>query len=340
MKMIAKLRKHNYLARIGVFLIAIALIAGTVSCEDDGAQRYTLTMATNPLAGGTVVDLTGGSPYLANASVNITATAMPGYLFTIWSAPAGAFGNPAAATTTFTMPDQDVTVTANFAFTPSLLLDHFKGYFASNTTEWLNITGVHLEDQFGAVNATILAPWGFVNPAEKQHAGNVTPILNNTHHYTVYDIMYGEMPQNRTVEVLNQFGLQNLNVSGPVSLAVPTQKQGHAAPVGLDHYLIYEVVLAPSQGVAINLTDQFGGDPEVTVFEALYFANPVKKTYKGNVTDIVYPDVHLVAYGIVGMGMQTQIQVDNQFGNQTLDLVGPISITVPSDKLDYSFWIP
>jgi hypothetical protein len=333
MKLIPKLRKHNYLTRIGIFLIAIALIAGTVSCEGDGngngAVKYSLTMAANPAAGGTATDLTGGSPYTAGTVVNIQASANPGYSFVSWSAPAGAFGSAVAATTTFTMPAQNVTVTANFVGPP----DHFEGYWASNVTEWLPIDNVYLEDQFGAFNATVGAVWGFANPAAKQHEGNETQMWNPDHHFTVYDIMYGETPQEREVEVDNQFGVQNLTVYGPVALAVPTQKEGHQSPVNLDHYLLYWVDNPEYQGVAINLTDQFEGDPEVLVLETAFFANPVKKTYKGNVTEIVNPDVHGVIYTISGAPFGTVITVDNQFGNQTLNVSDPAFLVVPSEKL-------
>lgn len=77
-------------------------------------DTYTLTMAANPAAGGTATDLTGQSPYEEGTVVSISATANTGYVFTNWTASAGSFvyaDNPA---TVFTMPGNDVTVTANF----------------------------------------------------------------------------------------------------------------------------------------------------------------------------------------------------------------------------------
>jgi len=79
---------------------------------------YVLTMAKNPGAGGMATDLTNTSPYAEDTEVNIQAVANPGYRFVNWTAPAGTFGNATAATTTFTMPAQNVTVTANFALIP------------------------------------------------------------------------------------------------------------------------------------------------------------------------------------------------------------------------------
>jgi len=75
---------------------------------------YYLTMAVAPPGSGTATDLTGTSPYAAGTVVNISAVAATGYGFVVWTAPAGTFANANAAVTTFTMPAQNVTVTANF----------------------------------------------------------------------------------------------------------------------------------------------------------------------------------------------------------------------------------
>lgn len=76
--------------------------------------EYALTMAVNPTEGGTATDETGESPYEEGDGVSIKAEAAAGWEFVGWTAPAGAFSNANAAVTTFTMPAQDVIVTANF----------------------------------------------------------------------------------------------------------------------------------------------------------------------------------------------------------------------------------
>jgi uncharacterized repeat protein (TIGR02543 family) len=75
---------------------------------------YTLTMAASPIMGGTAYDVTGASPYNEGEVVSIQAVAASGYQFAGWAAPAGAFANAYAAATTFTMPAQNVVVTATF----------------------------------------------------------------------------------------------------------------------------------------------------------------------------------------------------------------------------------
>jgi uncharacterized repeat protein (TIGR02543 family) len=107
-------RKHRYLKRVGIFLIAIALIVGLVGASC-GPHGYDLTMAVDPAAGGAATDDTKGSPYAEGTIVSIKAEANMGYQFVSWTAPAGRFGNANAASTIFAMPGADVTVTANFA---------------------------------------------------------------------------------------------------------------------------------------------------------------------------------------------------------------------------------
>jgi hypothetical protein len=105
-------RKDRPLAKVCVFLITAALIVGMAGCGP--TTRYNLTMA---VAGGngTATDLTNASPYAAGTEVSIKAVAAAGYYFAHWTAPAGTFANANASQTTFTMPAQNVTVTANFA---------------------------------------------------------------------------------------------------------------------------------------------------------------------------------------------------------------------------------
>ena len=316
-----------------VLLISLALLlaisVGVVGCG--GVTRYNLTMAVSPVGAGTTTP-TGTTAQAANAAVNIKAVATPPYQFVKWTAPAGTFTNANAAQTKFTMPAQDVTVTAHFVAP----LDHFTGYWVDEeTAPYIGEEGVYLEDQFCAVNATVEYALGFGNPAEKWHDPVLTPISNPDHHFTGYSLTYEGEPQTWQVEVKNQFGTQNLTVSGPLGLLVPTQKEGHQAPVGLDHYLVYEVIQGSSVNVTVGLNDQFGDDPEVWVYEPIAFANPVRKTHDGEVTEIVNPEAHLVIYWIEGEYFETQIQVVNQFGQQTLDLYGPAGLIVPSEKVNF-----
>jgi uncharacterized repeat protein (TIGR02543 family) len=79
-----------------------------------GAPGYALTMAASPIMGGTASDVTGASPYMQGEIVSIQAVAASGYQFVGWTAPAGSLANAYATATTFTMPAQNVVVTATF----------------------------------------------------------------------------------------------------------------------------------------------------------------------------------------------------------------------------------
>jgi len=67
---------------------------------------------------GSAIDLTNSSPYTAGTVVSISAVPNQGYVFANWTAPAGTLGSATTANTTFTMPAQNVTVTANFVLSP------------------------------------------------------------------------------------------------------------------------------------------------------------------------------------------------------------------------------
>jgi uncharacterized repeat protein (TIGR02543 family) len=111
--------------RISIFLITVALIAGVVGCGGTVPLKYNLTMAVAPAGNGTATDLTNASPYAAGTGVSIKAVAAAGYRFAEWTAPAGGFANSTAAQTTFTVPAQDVTVTANFELAPMVAAGYF-----------------------------------------------------------------------------------------------------------------------------------------------------------------------------------------------------------------------
>jgi hypothetical protein len=100
---------------ISVALIAVLLcmvLGNSIGCTS--ATTYTLTITST--TGGNVTT-PGEGTYTCNASqvVNLVATPDSGYRFVNWTATAGTFGSATAATTTFTMPAQNATVTAHFA---------------------------------------------------------------------------------------------------------------------------------------------------------------------------------------------------------------------------------
>ncbi len=89
---------------------------------------YDLTMAVDPTEGGTATDETDESPYTEGTEVNIKAEANEGWEFVNWTSdPAVTFDDDEAEETTFDMPGDDVTVTANFVRVYDLTIDSTAG---------------------------------------------------------------------------------------------------------------------------------------------------------------------------------------------------------------------
>lgn len=95
---------------MAVIIIVAMVIPGCGAVAD----TFALTMAVSPAASGTADDVTAASPYAAGTVVSIQAAAAMGYQFVNWTATAGTFGSAVMSTTTFTMPGEAATVTANF----------------------------------------------------------------------------------------------------------------------------------------------------------------------------------------------------------------------------------
>ncbi len=91
----------------------------TVYVGMDAPETYSIEMEATPNEGGTCAAITEG-PYVLGAPVSISASAFSEYVFTGWSATAGAgtFANAKKLATIFTMTDDDVEeviITAHFS---------------------------------------------------------------------------------------------------------------------------------------------------------------------------------------------------------------------------------
>jgi hypothetical protein len=101
------------MARFGIFLTALTLIAGMVGCS---GSHYTLTILST--VGGNVTNPGEGIfTYDEVTVVNLTAEADEGYYFVNWTGDVGTVGNVNAPQTIITTSD-DYEITANFAEIP------------------------------------------------------------------------------------------------------------------------------------------------------------------------------------------------------------------------------
>ena len=119
---------------------------------------YNLNLEANPEIAGS---LSGEGSYEAGDQVSISAIDEPFFNFNSWQAPAGAFQDANASETTFTMPAQDVTITANFDEEQSF---KFEIETTSEQTDYQFVLN-------GAVNLEV--SWG--DGAYEVYDGNVNP---------------------------------------------------------------------------------------------------------------------------------------------------------------------
>jgi len=106
--------KHKLISVALVTILLFMILGSGIGCgTTPPVTQYTLTMAST--AGGSVTPALGAHTYNASQVVNLTATPNSGYRFVNWTATAGSFGSATSASTTYTMPAQNATVTAHFA---------------------------------------------------------------------------------------------------------------------------------------------------------------------------------------------------------------------------------
>jgi hypothetical protein len=208
-------------------------------------------------------------------------------------------------------------------------LDHFRCYDIQS--QQIPAEPVNLNDQFTEQDAVVTDSRLFCNPVEKTHGTKVTRIRNQKGHLTVYDAIPTEIVV-REVIVHNQFGLQELRVVGPFFLFVPTEKEPHGRPRGLDHFWCYVTSgTPPAPGVAVGLKDQFREDT-VTVGPPFVLCNPVRKIHDNVVTRIQNEEDHLVCYDIGLTQNFRTITVHNQFVDGQLLAEESLALCVPSAK--------
>ena len=112
----------------------------------------------------------------------------------------------------------------------------------------------------------------------------------------------------------------------------------------LDHFKCWDVK-GPNttSSVVVFLQDQFDIPSTTASFESVaisqpdFFCNPTAKLHAGAVSGIVNPDDHLTCYEIADAAgapfQKRSVFVQNQFGNQALDVVKPSELCAPTQKV-------
>ena len=151
--------------RVGIFLVAVALVVGMVGCV---GIKYNLTTAST--SGGSVT--TPGevtSTYYEGIAVELVAEAEEGYHFVEWTGAVGTIADVEDATTTIIM-DGEYSITANFAAVYDINISSTSGGSVNTPGE-----GTFTYDEGTMVNlvATPLSGFRFIN-----WTGNIDTIAN------------------------------------------------------------------------------------------------------------------------------------------------------------------
>ena len=166
--------KHRLISVALVTILLFMILGNGIGCGGGGGGASN-TLTVSSTTGGAVavnnVTIPGTTLFtLAPGTVvNLSATPNSGYRFVNWTATAGTFGSATAATTTYTMPSQNATVTAHFAL--GTLIDNVPD---ANQPPTATLTPPPPQNNFCApiAMANILEYWDDV--ANHANAQNVT----------------------------------------------------------------------------------------------------------------------------------------------------------------------
>jgi len=142
----------------------------TLYAQWDEIPTYVLTLDVEPEQGGNATDMTDTGPYEEGDVVNIKAEANDGFEFVNWTSEEGTFDDDEAEETTFTMPAENVTVTANFEIVSTTTPENYFTFDSATGT----ITGydsngpkdVVIPSQIGGVDVTAIGSMAFFDSSQ------------------------------------------------------------------------------------------------------------------------------------------------------------------------------
>ena len=140
-------------------------------------ETYTVTLS------GTGINATGGGQYKTGNTVTVTAGSKTGYTFKTWTATGVELGDPTSATLTFTMPENNVTLTASWTANQSSGGGGGSSSSGSQTETTTNPDGsttTTVTSSNGTVTETTKFPDGSKEVIETKKDGTVTTTTTDT----------------------------------------------------------------------------------------------------------------------------------------------------------------
>lgn len=214
------------------------------------------------------------------------------------------------------------------------LPNHYKCY--QGESQGFRPRSVRLADQFRALRARVLKPLTLCNPVKK----NREPIQSPGVHLKCYAIAVRSKLVGRRVAVVNQLGVEVLNVLRPERLCVPSTKRplGKRPPpvetVPAESHFVCYSVKGRARTQRLTLSDQFDVE-RVRVVRAQRLCAAARK----NAEPVPHPLRHLVCYRIAPLGgppfRRRVVVVRNQFGVEVVRVLRPETLCIPSVKLPY-----
>jgi len=183
---------------------------------------------------------------------------------------------------------------------------------------------VSLQDQFTVSTTTVRGQRELCNPASVD--GSFVGGVDLTAHLTCYATRdRSQTPKFRrlNVQVTNAFGTQQLSLSKPFQLCVPSEKGIVPAPptpssLAIDHYRCYKANLTDgfvfTPPTDVDIGDQFGSTTaDIRPGNRLTFCNPVSK----NGSPILNSATHLTCFRLLEPAGDSNVGVtiDNQFAD-------------------------
>ena len=138
-------------------------------------ETYTVTLS------GTGINATGGGQYKTGNTVTVTAGSKTGYTFKTWTATGVELDDPTSATLTFTMPENNVTLTASWTANQSSGGgSSSSGNKTETTTNPDGSTTTTVTSSNGTVTETTKNPDGSREVVETKKDGTVTTTTTDT----------------------------------------------------------------------------------------------------------------------------------------------------------------